>query len=339
MSQEEKNNPQSHREHHLDWQPSIGLRNPHLQTVLASSGFRKAIVRKRAKVLIDASQEVVLECKDGIKMHGLISRHHDPKPLVMLIHGWEGCVDSLYLLSLAGYLFDQGYDIFRLHLRDHGPTHKLNPDMFHAGRVEEVAEALAQVRLQHADYPCALVGFSLGGNFALRVATIASEYGFKLNQVIGVSPLLHALNTLWALEYGAPIYRQYFRHKWKKSIHKKAMYFPDRVNKEAFCESSSLTVMTEYFVRNHTPFDAVKDYFGFYSITGQKLKDLKFPTSIILSEDDPVIPFRDLFKIKGNSLLDVVRVPYGGHCGFIENYKMEAWIDKYIGELLKPIMK
>ncbi|OZG74684.1 alpha/beta hydrolase [Hahella sp. CCB-MM4] len=325
-----------HREKRVAWSPKWGLRNPHIQSMLASIKLRAPVVRRRAREVLDKAEEVLLECSSGAKIHGLLSRHGDqPRETAVLIHGWEGCADSLYLLSIAGVLYRQGYDIFRLHLRDHGPTHHLNPEMFHACLLEETCEAL-QVLQSRIDPPqWFLIGFSLGGNFALRVGTKAREYDLKMRRVIGVSPLLHAKNTLWALENGLPIYRGYFRKKWRRSISRKAEAYPEHVDTEAFFAGDNLTDMSQYFVTHHTPFDRLQDYFDSYALTGATLGQLQVPSTLILSEDDPVIPLQDLAEVRGNEFLDIVRSPFGGHCGFIENYRLDAWVDQFIYELLQ----
>ncbi len=38
----------------------------------------------------------------------------------MLMHGWEGSADSLYLLSASQSLFEAGFEVVRLNFRDHG---------------------------------------------------------------------------------------------------------------------------------------------------------------------------------------------------------------------------
>ena len=60
--------------------------------------------------------------------------------------------------------------MFRLNFRDHGDTHHLNRDLFHSCRIDEVVGAVRAVRRAFATDPVAVAGFSLGGNFALRVA-------------------------------------------------------------------------------------------------------------------------------------------------------------------------
>jgi predicted alpha/beta-fold hydrolase len=83
------------------------------------------------------------------------------------------------VLSLGAALFERGCDIFRLNFRDHGASHHLNRELFHSCRLSEVVGAVQSVqRLFDADELC-LAGFSLGGNFSLRVAAHAPRVGIK----------------------------------------------------------------------------------------------------------------------------------------------------------------
>src|SRR5689334_17337757 len=91
------------------------LRNAHLQSIIASFKWRQFLVSRRARAMLAQSREHILECGDGVRLLGFHSAHPDTsRPLVVLLHGWEGSAESLYLLSLSGFLYDQGYNIFRL---------------------------------------------------------------------------------------------------------------------------------------------------------------------------------------------------------------------------------
>ena len=172
--------------------PPAWLGNPHVQSVLASSPLRRPVVLRRAGALIRASRSVLLEGIHGARLHGWYARpeHGDSRGLAILIHGWEGSGNSLYLLSCAAYLHSQGWSVLRLHLRDHGPTHHLNPGMFHSNRIEEVTAAVAHAARLLPERPVCLGGFSLGGNFALRVAVRAPEAGIPLDRVMAVCAVL-----------------------------------------------------------------------------------------------------------------------------------------------------
>ncbi|RMF19635.1 MAG: alpha/beta fold hydrolase [Gammaproteobacteria bacterium] len=320
----------------VDWKPAPGLRNRHVQSLLASVKLRRPLARRRARAALEVAEDWILDAGDGRKLHGVYSPQKDPgAPLAVLVHGWEGCADSLYMLSLSGYLYARGWQLFRLHLRDHGPSHHLNPELFHANRLDEVVEALkdlqARVEVPHWD----MVGFSLGGNFTLRTALAAPEAGLKLRRAIAVSPVLEPIHTLYALEEGLALYRAYFRKKWLRSVRKKAACHPGSVDVEAFVRRHTLTAMTEHFVAEHTPYDDAETYFADYAVTGDRLARLKVPTTLLMAEDDPVIPAQDLVRVHANPCLKVVRTRYGGHCGFIEDYRLNAWVDRFVAETLK----
>jgi predicted alpha/beta-fold hydrolase len=74
------------------FEPPLFLKNAHVQTVLASSKLRtlgpnamRAVARKE-----------IIETAEGVKLLGYHSVQNNrlAKGLVILLHGWEGSVDS-----------------------------------------------------------------------------------------------------------------------------------------------------------------------------------------------------------------------------------------------------
>ena len=138
------------------------------------------------RALLAASVPEVLDCGDGVR---LLAHHATqaaaraasrPRALAVLLHGWEGSASSLYVLSLGQYLLDRGFDVVRLNLRDHGDSHHLNPEIFHSCRIAEVVGAVQRLQALHPGQALHLAGFSLGGNFCLRVAARAAAAGLDL---------------------------------------------------------------------------------------------------------------------------------------------------------------
>ena len=98
--------------------------------------------------------------------------------------------------------------------------------------------------------------------------------------------------------------------------------------------SRTLEAMNDYFVPRFTEFPDARAYLEGYSVVGEALASLAVPTHIISSRDDPVILAADLPRLAVNPLLAVELTEYGGHCGFIENYRLHSWIDRRILALL-----
>jgi uncharacterized protein len=119
-----------------DFRPPLWLRNHHVQSILSSTSWRRGRVLRRAQPLLASQREVLLDCGAGVRLQCFVSSPAQSTGLpVVLMHGWEGSAASLYVLSLAQRLFEQGFDVVRLNLRDHGETHQLNRELFHSCRL------------------------------------------------------------------------------------------------------------------------------------------------------------------------------------------------------------
>jgi uncharacterized protein len=317
--------------------PPALFRNPHLQSITASIKLRRPLVKKRAAAMITASREVIVDAGDGVRLQGFHSpqSNESTKGLVILIHGWEGSSESMYLLSSAGYLFNQGFDVFRLNMRDHGDSHHLNQGLFHSCLIDEVTEAVKRIQddLAH-EKKTFLAGFSLGGNFTLRVAVRAPGRGIDLNKVIAVCPVLHPPTTMVTLEKGWFVYHHYFIRKWKKSLLKKQALFPDLYDFSDPAIFKSLASMTEYLVDRYTDYPDMATYLNGYSITGDVLAPLTVSTHIIASSDDPMIPARNYRDVARPQSLTLTLTSTGGHCGFMTGPRMSSWIDPTLAALM-----
>jgi predicted alpha/beta-fold hydrolase len=321
------------------FRPKRWLQGRHFQTILPSFPLRSARVARRALPLLASSEELLLDCGDGVTLQAFHSsparRGREPgKQLAVLLHGWEGSADSQYLLSLAQTLFAQGFEIVRLNLRDHGATHHLNRELFHSCRLPEVVGAVSALAKQFGGPPMLLAGFSLGGNFMLRVAAHPDARHLPIERVIAISPVLDPAATLLTLENGASIYHSYFVRKWSRSLAKKQLAWPDIYDFEELLRLRSLREMTRQLVLGHTEYPSMDDYLAGYAITGNRLTTLAAPATVFTALDDPIIASVDLARLARTPHLDIVTTAHGGHCGFIEDMGDSSWIDTQVVKLL-----
>lgn len=313
--------------------PAIGLRSTHTQSVINSSAYRARIVRKRSKAMLGAEQDWILDGGDGVRLLG----HYSPQPknskgLVILFHGWEGSSGSNYIVAAGGMLYDRGFDVFRLNFRDHGESHHMNQGLFHSCRLDEVVHALQDIQRITGAKNWALSGYSLGGNFALRVAMAAPEARLSLRQVVAVCPVISPCNTLTAMEEGPRGYESYFIRKWAKSIKVKQSLFPDTYEYDEWYKLGNLRERTGYLATRHYEFESLDQYFDGYSVAGDRLKTITIPTTILTSEDDMVVPVSDFVDLPDNENIELLVTRYGGHCAFLKNWKMESLADDIIVE-------
>lgn len=292
------------------------LRNRHLQSILGllaplGSGARRgALLRGPARVLL-------LDCGDGVRLQAFYSPRQDERRIAVLLHGWEGSADSRSVRSLGAALYERGYSVVRLNLRDHGRTHHLNREIFHSCRLSDVSGALRAIASEFPHAALYLAGFSLGGNFLLRAAGEPALPG-SVRGVVAISPVLHPERTLRALEQGLPIYRRFLAWRWARSLLRKQRAWPGIHDFGPALGTRDLRTMTAALVRDHTSFSSVEEYLHGYALTEERLARLAVPCALLHAEDDPLIPSAQLAELALPSHLYLQRTPFGGHCGFIE---------------------
>ncbi len=315
------------------FRPSPWTRSPHLQTIFASLGMRV----RGPNEMTDASREVIVDAGDGVRLLG----YHAPQAgtargLVIILHGWEGSADSTYVLSTGRYLYRLGFEVFRLNLRDHGKSHHLNTGLFHGALLEETARAVDRVSRLLPDRPSCLIGFSLGGNFALRIALRQSREPIAtLRRVFAISPALDPYKATLAIDSGPALYRRYFLAKWKRSLRTKERLFPDLYRFDGVLRLRTCLSMTEAIMAYYPNFSSYRDYFNHYTLTGDALAPLAVPVTIFTSQDDPVVPVEDFRRLPRNPHLEVSIQPYGGHCGFLQPFPWGSWYERVIGRILE----
>jgi len=313
-----------------DFRPPRWLRNRHLQSMLASTAWRRGRILRGAAALLAAQRELLLDCGAGVRLQCFVSSPAPGAGPVVLLHGWEGSADSLYVLSLAQQLFAQRFAVVRLNLRDHGDTHHLNRELFHSCRLPEVIGAVRALQQHFAGTALRLVGFSLGGNFMLRVAAQAREAGLDLARVIAVSPVLDPAQTLTALERGLPGYERYFVRKWLRSLRRKQAAWPESYDFRRLARLRGLRSMTAELVRSYSEFATLEDYLNGYALTGARLARLEVPALILTSRDDPIIPADGLARLARPAALSIIVTRYGGHCGFFQQLTGPTWLERRI---------
>jgi len=310
--------------------PPALIRNQHLQSTLASSGWRRRRVEQVADAFLAASEQEIIDCGAGVRLSAWHTPPRQPgaAPVLVLLHGWEGSADSLYLISVGNRLWQSGYRVVRLNMRDHGGSQHLNREIFHSCRLEEMHAAVCRLQQRFGDVPLHLAGYSLGGNFALRIA--AAGGGLALAGVTAICPVLDPEETMAALDNGWFGYRLYFLRKWQRSLALKAAAYPADYDFGDLRRFRRLEPMTDFFVTRYTEFPTLKSYLRGYALTGDRLGAIRAPSRVLLAEDDPVIPIGGLARVRLPSTVELHRSRFGGHCGFLTDYRLNSWLDDYV---------
>lgn len=313
--------------------PAPWLRNGHLQSVLSSAAPRRLRGQQRLDALGARHQPLLLDGGGGVRLLAVHSwlPERPPRALALLLHGWEGSAGSGYMRQAAASLLAAGADVVRLNFRDHGDTFGLNPGLFHSARIDEVLQAAGDVARRFPGLPLVAGGYSLGGNFALRLGLHAPRAGLPLRRVAAVCPVIDPASTMDRFERGNPLYARYFHRKWTGSLRRKRALFPDQLaDLTDRVLSRDLRALTDWLARRYAGFDGAESYFQAYSVAGGRLAGLAVPASVLMAADDPVIPLEDFhhWELPAHSRLEVL--PWGGHCGFLHNLRGDGWSERWL---------
>ena len=294
------------------------LRSGHLQTVLGTTGRRWVMPKREADFLArEVPQDLTVP--DGATLRVKCNAQDMPAPQVILIHGWLGCDHSSYVLSAAAALYRAGFSTVRINLRDHGDTEALNEGMYHSGLTTEVAELAQLLAARNGALPTGVIGFSLGGNFALRVARATGM------PALAVCPAVDPVRTMHQIDHGSFVYKHYFLRKWQTALAAKQAAFPHLYDFSAAFGLRSVAALTDYFVRYHSPFENARSYFATYDLSGSALAGVR--ATILMAEDDPVIPASQFEGLPSG--IEVHRAAGGGHGAFVHDLKLNSWCDGF----------
>ncbi|MDE0192596.1 MAG: alpha/beta fold hydrolase [Gammaproteobacteria bacterium] len=305
-----------------DFDPPVGLASPHVQTILAR------IPAKTARAAALRFDNVTLECRDNARLEARVSTAPTDTPLVTIIHGWLGDTGSWYVQRTARALQANGFRVACLLLRDHGGTASYNREMFNSARLGEVLDACNGLVELCDPTSAGIMGFSLGGNFALRLASHA-DLDHRLAACLAVSPVVDPAATVRAIDAGWLVYRKWFVDKWRHALKEKQAAFPDEYRDLAGAmRLSTVAGITDYLVGRYLPYRDSAHYYSRYDLRGNGLSQVRIGTHIIAAEDDMVIPGTSYAEVAPNHHVDLKMFRHGGHCGFLEDWRLNCYLDE-----------
>lgn len=310
----------------------------HLHTIYGKTHAR-AFFKKPSQVLFKLSDNA------KILIDSYWQKEKTKHPTIVTIHGLEGSSKSKYFIGITNKAYKQGYNVINVNLRNCGNTEKYCKNLYHAGISEDINELIDYLIHKKKLKELYLLGISMGGNIALK---LAGEYGKKppkeLRGIIGLSPLIDLKAAgKHASKLAALIYRKPFMRFLHEKIEKKAKYYPEY----------DITNLSK--IKTFKEFDeAYCKYYGkgfsnaqeYYNTAAAKpyMKHIHIPTLIIQSEDDPLIPLRPLKEVlsEKNPHIIALVTKKGGHVGFISKDPQaedEFWAENRLLEFCNLLRK
>lgn len=310
------------------------FRNAHLATI-AGNFWTRAVDESRFP-----TKEVLYDTEPGTRV--LVHENRPAGPVkgeVFLQHGLEGSSSSGYLVSLAQALCEAGYAAHRVNMRGCGGSEHLTGTLYHSGLTCDLRAILRQFR-DEGRGPLFLVGFSLGGNVALKLAGELGDDASDLLDAVGAvsTPIdLHACVQRIA-ESRNWIYQRRFVRSLRARYRRRHALNPDVFPIEGLDKASTIYDFDDKFTAPAFGFGTAQNYYRTQSAVGF-VSSIRLPSLVVQAVDDPFIPF-DIFKkpaLRDNSWIHFEAVPHGGHLGFIAGQGPRFWLDGFLIEWIEGV--
>ncbi|MGE3408872.1 MAG: YheT family hydrolase [Pirellulales bacterium] len=264
---------------------------------------------------------------------------HDDRPVAwrnggrtaLLIHGLAGCHGSPYMRRIAHKLAVRGIRVFRMDLRGCGAGERLARLPYHSGRSEDAGAALRFIACLCPGSPASLIGFSLGGNIALK---LMGEVGRQpiggLDSCLAVCPPIDLMACALRLRrLDNRLYDRHFVRLLMRQIGRRPQLVPDAAMVDFARPPRRLMEFDNMFTAPVSGFGDVENYYRLCS-SAQFLPRIQRPTKIIASRDDPLIPSEPFEQSPRSSHVELQMTDGGGHLGFIAGRNSDPdrrWLD------------
>jgi len=315
------------------FEPPWWAPNPHAQT-LAGKVLRRLEDRSLR------TRRMELPDGDFVDLHEEPDPQPAGSPMVVLLHGLEGCSRANYVTTVARELVALRIRPIRLNFR--GCSGEMNrlARFYHAGDTGDLDFVLRALRDEEPEAPIGAMGFSLGGNVLLKyLGERGRTNPADVACAVAVSVPFDLAAGARQLEGGGMgrFYTRYFLRKLRRKIHGKRQLLEPFMNTDRALGARSLREFDAVATARLHGFRDVSDYYERAS-SRQWLGDIRVPTLLLQAMDDPFQPLsaRPAEVLRENPYLVDGFSDGGGHVGFVRGtpWKPEFWAERQAARFL-----
>ena len=263
------------------------------------------------------------------------------RPTLLALHGLEGSSEVHYMRGLADKAWRAGWNAVLLNQRNCGGTEHLTPGLYHSGLTADPrAVILSLARSDRLDR-FGVVGYSLGGNLAIKLAGELDTYPAPVDAVVAVCPTIDLERCVRAIERRANIPYQFnFVRNLKARMRRKARTWPDAFDLSRLSGVWTIRKFDDVYTAPHHGFGDARNYYQRASAL-RVVDRIRVPALILAAADDPFVPadqFRD-GALTNNPSVQVHIASHGGHCAFLSDPgEGEYWAERTAIDFLTAAM-
>lgn len=260
------------------------------------------------------------------------------QPIVIVLHGLEGCSQSPYVRGLLHALQRIGLRAVVMHFRGCSGTPNRLPRSYHSGDTADLAYLVQTLRQREPRTPLMAVGYSLGGNVLLKWLAEAGAQA-PLTGAVAVSvPFVLAQSAKRMNKGFSRVYQWKLLKSMRRRIDAKLRHMSLNITATNL---SSLRSFRQFDDAVTAPLHGFNDADHYYALAScrQYLRTIVVNTLILHARDDPfmtqhVIPTAD--ELSPDVQLELYEA--GGHVGFIAGpwpWRARYWLEERIPQYLQ----
>ncbi len=307
------------------FQPAWWLANRHLQSCFTSC------FPYRAKVSVRWEE---LTLPDG-DFTDLVWAGKITSPIVILLHGLEGSVNSHYIQLMMDTLVEDGWQVVLMHYRACSGRINRQSQMYHGGDTKDLNYLIEVLQERHPNLPIHAAGFSLGGNILLHY--VANNISAPIKSVVVVSAPYELDKSAVQLSM---FYQRIILRSMKRKVTKKikrGMEMP--ITRAELKHIKNLREFDDAVTAPLYGYKSAKEYYDEVS-SRHLLKNIQHQTLIIHALDDPFVPYQTVpNKDELSPSITLELSKGGGHVGFISGGPVPGthhyWLKDRIREFLR----
>jgi predicted alpha/beta-fold hydrolase len=242
-------------------------------------------------------------------------------PTVLALHGLEGSATAHYMQGVADKAYARGFNVVLLNQRNCGGTEHLSATLYHSGLTDDPRAVIEELEAVDGLDAIGVIGYSLGGNLALKLAGERERVPAALSAVAVVSPTMDLETCVRALEQPQNcLYQWNFVRNLKARMGRKRRLFPGRFDAPSLRGVRTVRQFDDLFTARFFGFGTAERYYR--EASSLRVVDrIGVPTLILSAADDPFVPPAqfDAPALRQNPNITVLITPAGGHCGYIED--------------------
>ncbi len=313
----------------LRFKPAWWLANSHCQTLWA------VLFRRQIKNLFPRRERIELIDGDFVDLDWVGT---GSGPIVLILHGLEGSIESPYAQGMLQAISNQGWRGVCMHFRSCSGERNRLPRAYHSGDTSDLAEIVQRIKQREPHTPLAAIGFSLGGNVLLKWLGETGEQ----------NPLIAAIavSVPFELSLAATRINQGFSriYQWKllHSLYKKIKWkFQSQAAPITIPSLKQLRTLRDFDHHITAPLHGFMDGEDYYTQSScrQYLKNICVPTLLLQSKDDPLVGNKSLpahHEMPSRVRLELSEK--GGHVGFVSGnfpWKSFYWLEHRVPLFLR----